>query len=61
MTYKSIKKAVRTGAPFKWVMEHLRPAGQPEHIMKDLYERAKQEVFEEDKVYKTDLGQLLYV
>lgn len=61
MNYKSIKKAVATGAPYKWVLEHLKPAGQPEHIMKDLYERAKQEIWEEQEVQKTKLGKMLYV
>ena len=57
--YKSIKKAVRTGAPLKWIKEHLA-SGTPDYIIKDLMEQARQEIFEEDVVMKKRLGQLLY-
>lgn len=59
-TYSQIVQAVANGMTCEWVLEHMRPIGQPEYIMRDLYDRAVQELWEKDVMLKTDMGQLLY-
>jgi len=58
--FKSIKKAIRTGAPFRWIKEHLKSAYQTDQDLLQFIGKAKEEIFEEDVVHKTSLGLLLY-
>jgi len=60
-SYDSIKKAVKMKKSYEWILKYLKPAGQPEYIMKDLWDRAVQESWEETELLKSDMGQLLYV
>ena len=61
VTYAELKDAVELGHSLQWVQDNLRPAGVAHHIVEDLYYKAKQELWEEQEVIKTRIGQLLYV
>lgn len=60
-TYSQILQAVANGMTYEWVLENMRPVGQPNYIMKDLYERAVQEHWETSELLETEVGKLLYV
>lgn len=56
--YASLKQAVRKGATYEEVI--FSASKSPKHVIEDLYNRAKEEIWFEDKVKKTKIGKLLY-
>ena len=60
-SYKDLKQCVDNGDSLEWIQENLRPAGVAPHIIEDLYNRAEQELWEENELIKTKAGRLLYV
>lgn len=60
MTYADLKNSVELGHSLQWVQDNLRPAGVATHIVEDLYYKAKQELWEEKELMKTNIGRLLY-
>lgn len=60
MTYQKLKAAVRMGKSRDWILDVLTPRDQPKYIVKELYDRAVQELWEEQELFKTKIGQLIY-
>jgi hypothetical protein len=60
LSYGQMFTAVLNGLPKTEIMNY-RSATQPVYIFEDLYNKAVQELWEENELVKTKLGRLIYV
>ncbi len=59
MTFDTLKSYVKQNYSRARIME-LRPIGVAEHIIDDLIERAKHEIYVESNIFPSEAGKLLY-
>lgn len=58
-TYADIKQAIRLGYSNEFILYN-KPIGVASHIVEDLIERAKQELYVESNILPSEAGKLLY-